>query len=52
MQAIITVQINDISIEMRTIKGLVSNLPQGQREPFTTCHSYVSLSDYERYLED
>ncbi|KAF3652975.1 hypothetical protein FXO37_17237 [Capsicum annuum] len=34
------------------IKELVDGLPTRPREPFTTRHSYVSLSDYEKYIDD
>lgn len=38
----------EVPIKMKTIKDLVSKLPQGMGEHSTTYYSYVVQSNYER----
>lgn len=42
----------EIGIDLNFIREFVWGLPKGSGEPFTTHHSYVAQSDYEKYLKD
>lgn len=47
-----TGSIDEISVKIRAIKELLPKLPKGQGETSTTCYSYVTWSDYEKYVKD
>lgn len=44
--------LEDIGVNIKVIKDLVSGLPKGSVEPSTKRHFYASYSDYDRYQKE